>query len=102
MRCTQRRRDHSSVSTARIPVRVQASARRNELIGIRDGVLTVRVTAPAIEGRANEALRRFLAKRLAVPRSAVTVIRGHRPRDKVIQIDGLDESTLLKTLTEEG
>jgi uncharacterized protein (TIGR00251 family) len=88
------------VSSARISVRVQPSARQEELVGIRDGVLTVRVRAPAIEGRANEALRRLLAKRLGVSRSAVTVIRGHRSRDKVIQIEGLDHPTLLKELTE--
>jgi uncharacterized protein len=70
-------------------------------VGIRDGVLTVRVTAPAIEGRANEALRRLLSKRLAVSRSAVTVIRGHRSRDKVIQIEGLDHPTLFKALTQQ-
>lgn len=83
-----------------VSVRVQASARRDELIGIRHGVLIVRVTAPAIEGRANEALRRLLAKRLAVSRSAVTVIRGHRSRDKIVQIEGLDDPTPLKALTE--
>jgi uncharacterized protein len=94
------RRDHYSVPRARISVRVQASARRDELIGIRNGVITIRVTAPAIEGRANEALRRLLAKRLAVSRSSVTVIRGHRSRDKVIEIEGLDQATLLKVLTE--
>jgi uncharacterized protein len=95
-----RRRDHWSVSSARISVRVQPSARRDELIGIRDGVLTVRVTAPAIKGRANEALTRLLAKRLAVSRSAVTVIRGHRSRDKLVQVEGLDHPTLLKALTQ--
>jgi uncharacterized protein len=88
------------MSSARVSVRVQPSARRDELIGIRDGVLTVRVTAPAIEGRANEALRRLLAKRLAVSRSAVTVIQGHRSRDKVIQIEGLDHPTLLRALSQ--
>ena len=86
------------VTSARIPLRVQASARRNELVGLRDGVLIVRVTAPAIEGRANDALCRLVAKRLRVPTSAVTIVRGHRSRDKVIKIEGLDESTLLDVL----
>lgn len=81
-------------------MRVKASVRADELVGLRDGLLIVRVAAPAIEGRANEALRGLLAKRLAVSKSAVTVIRGHRSRDKVIKIDGLDHPTLLKALTE--
>jgi uncharacterized protein (TIGR00251 family) len=89
--------DHIS---ARIAVRVQASARKNEVVGLRDGVLIVRVTAPAIEGRANESLSRLLAKRLRVPRSSVTVIRGQRSRDKVTEIEGLDHPTLLAALTE--
>jgi uncharacterized protein (TIGR00251 family) len=88
------------VTNARIAVRVQASARKNEVIGLRDGVLIVRVTAPAIEGRANESLSRLLAKRLRVPRSSVTIVRGQRSRDKVIQIEGLDHRMLLEALTE--
>jgi uncharacterized protein (TIGR00251 family) len=83
-----------------MPLRVHASARNNELVGIRDGVLIVRVTAPAVEGRANESLRLLVAKRLRVPKSAVTIVRGHRSRDKVIEIDGLDRPTLLDALTQ--
>lgn len=86
------------VTSVRIPLRVQSSARHNELVGFRDGVLIVRVTAPAIEGRANESLRRLLAKRLGVPRSAVSIVRGHRARDKLIEIEGIDRPTLLKAL----
>ena len=86
------------VTSVRIPLRVQTSARHNELVGFREGMLIVRVTAPAIEGRANESLRRLLAKRLRVPASAVTIVRGHRSRDKLIEIDGLDHRTLLEAL----
>jgi uncharacterized protein YggU (UPF0235/DUF167 family) len=63
-------------------------------------VLIIRVTAPAIEGRANESVSRLVAKRLRVPRSSVTIIRGQRSRDKVIEIDGLDHPTLLGVLAE--
>jgi uncharacterized protein len=65
---------------------------------MRDGVLVIRVTAPALEGRANESLRRLVAKRFGVPKSAITILRGHRSRDKVIEIDGVDQSTLLAVL----
>jgi uncharacterized protein (TIGR00251 family) len=86
------------VSHTSIPVRVHASARKNEFVGVRDGVLIVRVTATAIEGRANEALRRLMAKRLGVPRSAVAIVRGSRSRDKVIRIEGLDQQGVVDAL----
>jgi uncharacterized protein (TIGR00251 family) len=80
---------------ARIALRVHASSRANELVGLKDGRLIVRVTAPAIEGRANEAVRRLVAKQLRVPKSAVTIVRGGRSRDKVIQVEGLDNRAVL-------
>jgi uncharacterized protein len=88
------------MASARIPLRVQASARQNELVGIRDGVLIVRVTAPAIEGRANDSLRRLVAKRLRVPTGAVRIVRGHRSRDKVIEVDGIERLALIAKLAE--
>jgi len=89
-----------SMASARIPLRVQASARRNELVRIRDGVLVVRVTAPAIEGRANDSLRRLVAKRLRVRVSTVRIVRGHRSRDKVIEVDGFERRELIDALAE--
>jgi uncharacterized protein (TIGR00251 family) len=86
------------VASARIPLRVQPSARTNELVGLRDGVLIVRVSAPAIEGRANESARRLVANRLRLPKSSVRIVRGHRSRDKVIEVDGLEQTTLLDLL----
>jgi uncharacterized protein (TIGR00251 family) len=87
------------VSSASVAIRVQASARKNAIVGIRDGIVLVRVTAPAIDGRANEAVRRLVAKRLGVRRSSVTIVRGHRSRDKVVEIDGLDQPTVLTALS---
>jgi uncharacterized protein (TIGR00251 family) len=62
-------------------------------------VLLVQVTAPAVDGRANKSMRRLVAKRLGVPKSAVTIVRGERSRDKVIEIDGVAQATLLAALT---
>ena len=92
-------RDDGLVTSATVRIRVQASARRDEIVAVRDGVLVIRVTAPAIEGRANESARRLLAKRLGVPRSAITIVRGHRSRDKLVAVDGVDEATVLGALT---
>lgn len=82
------------VTSAKIAVRVQARARRDELVAIRDGVLLVRVTAPALDGRANRGLCRLLAKRVGVAPSSVMIIRGQRSRDKLVQVDGVDQATL--------
>jgi uncharacterized protein len=82
------------VTGAKVSVRVQANARRDELVGIRDGVLVVRVAAPAVDGRANRALCRVLAKRLGVAASRVTIARGQRSRDKLVQLEGADQAAL--------
>jgi uncharacterized protein (TIGR00251 family) len=79
-------------------VRVRPSARENAIVGVRDGNVIVRVTAPAIEGRADEAVRRLVAKRLGVPRSSVTITRGHRSRDKLVEIKGLELTAVLEVL----
>jgi uncharacterized protein (TIGR00251 family) len=54
---------------------------------MHDGRLVVRVTAPPAEGKANEAVRRLIAKRLGVAKSRVTIVRGARSRDKTIRIE---------------
>lgn len=81
-------------SFATLNIRVQARARRDELVAVRDGVLVVRVSAPALEGRANQAVCRLLAQRLGVPVSHVTLVRGEHRRDKVVRIDGVDQSAV--------
>jgi uncharacterized protein (TIGR00251 family) len=82
------------MTAAKLSVRVQAGARRDELVGIREGALLVRVAAPALDGRANRALCRLLGKRLGVPPSRVTIVRGHRSRDKLVQVEGLDQAAV--------
>jgi uncharacterized protein (TIGR00251 family) len=83
-----------AVQVAKLSVRVQASARRNEVVGVRDGVSVVRVTTPALDGRANRALCRFLAKRVGVAPSSVKIVHGQHSRDKLVQVEGIDQATL--------
>ncbi len=75
---------------ALIPVRLQPRARRDELGLVRDGVLSARVTAPPVDGRANKALCRLIAGRAGVPPSRVRIVRGSGSRDKVVGIEGKD------------
>ncbi len=70
-------------------VRVQARARRDGIEGLWQGALRVRLTAPPIEGRANEALRRLLAARLNIPASAVRILAGERSRVKRVEVRGV-------------
>jgi uncharacterized protein len=58
----------------------------------------VRVTAPPVDGRANEALRRLIARRAGVAPSRVTLVRGEKSRDKTLSIEGVDAATVRERL----
>ena len=70
-------------------VRVVPRASRNEIVGVHGDALKVRLTAPPVEGRANEALIAFLAQRLGVRKSQVEIVAGATSRHKVIRVSGL-------------
>jgi len=69
-------------------VRVQPEASKNEIMGLREDALKIRISAPPVEGKANKALIQFLAKQLAVKRSQVEILSGHTSRSKTIQVVG--------------
>ena len=75
-------------------VRVQPRASREAILGWREDVLRVAVTAPPVEGEANQAVRGLLARALGIAPSAVSVIRGERARDKVVRIAGVTDAEL--------
>ena len=82
-----------------VEVRVQPRARRSSVELIDGGKLRVRVTAPAESGRANEAVRALLAKRLGVAKSRVEILRGHMGRDKLLGIEGLTIDEIIAKLS---
>ena len=85
----------------RLVVRVTPRASREALAGFdAEGRLKVRLTAPPVEGAANAALVRLLAKTLGVARGRVTVVRGTASREKVVEVEGLDEAALRRLLGE--
>lgn len=69
-------------------VRVQPRASRNAIDGEWQGALRIRLNVPPVEGRANEALRRFLADHLNVPVGAVKIASGQRSRLKRVEVKG--------------
>jgi uncharacterized protein YggU (UPF0235/DUF167 family) len=83
---------------AHIVVRVQPRARANEIVAERDGVLVVRVTAAPLDGRANDAVCRLVAKRLRIGSRRVAVVRGARAREKVLSVEGLTEEEVRAAL----
>jgi uncharacterized protein len=94
--------DHPDVDGCEIAVRLQPRAGANEIVGVRDGVVVVRVTAPPVEGRANEALCRLIAKRARVGVRRVSVVRGERSREKVIRVEGIAARVLREALDRPG
>ena len=72
-----------------LSVRVQPRASKDELAGEMNGALKIRLQAPAIENRANDALIEFLADLLKTPKSAVRILSGDRSRTKRIEIRGV-------------
>ena len=83
---------------ALLAVRVQPRARRDEVVGERADAIVIRIAAPPVDGKANAALCRFVAKRAGVPRSAVTVVRGESAKDKLLRVDGVSLDALRAAL----
>ena len=70
-----------------LEVRVQPRARRNSVDGLHDDALKLRITAPPVDDKANEALCRWLAADFGAPRAAVEVLRGGTSRNKVVKLE---------------
>jgi len=87
---------------ATFAVRVQPRARKNAIVGEIGDALKLALTAPPVEGRANEACIKFLAEFLKVPRSSVTIAAGETSRDKVIRVAGLSADELRQRLGVRG
>ncbi len=77
---------------------VQPRAGKNELAGVHDGALKLRLTSPPVDGKANKAVIAFFAKILKVPKSSLVLVRGLKNRRKQLQVTDMDEETIRKNL----
>jgi uncharacterized protein YggU (UPF0235/DUF167 family) len=68
------------------------------VVGEREGAVVIRVTAPPVDGKANDALCRLVAKRAGVAPSRVHIVRGHSARDKVLAVEGVEPARLRAAL----
>ncbi len=87
------------MAEALITVHVRPGAKQNQISGYAAGVLRLRVAAPAVEGKANETLIRYLAELFGVRRTDVTIARGAKSREKLIKIEGLEQGDVEASVT---
>ncbi len=83
-----------------VKIYLQPKASKNEIVGpYRDGI-KVKVTAPPIEGKANDTLIQFLSKELGISPSSIEIMKGHHSREKTLKVSGdLDQESMKKLQT---
>ena len=89
---------HEAASGITFSVKVQPRARRNAIVGEFGSALKIALTAPPIDGRANEACIEFFANLLDLPRSSVAIATGQNSRNKVIRVTGLSAEEVRRRL----
>lgn len=73
-------------------VRLQPRASKNEVAGLLQGAVKIRLTSPPVDNRANRQLEKFLASILEVPRTSIEIVAGEKSRLKTVAVNGLEES----------
>ena len=94
--------EDAAKGTVIFTVRVQPRASKDEIAGTLEGTIKIRLRAPAIENRANEALVVFLAELLKRPKSAVRIQSGEHGRTKRVEIHGVTRQQVLNLLQVEA
>jgi uncharacterized protein len=89
---------HDTPAGATFTVKVHPRAKKNAITGALGDALKLALTAPPVDGRANEACIEFFASLLKVPRSSVTIASGETSRRKVIQVAGLSADEVRRRL----
>jgi len=92
------RKQKQTEISATLAVRIQPRASKNSVMGMEDGSFKIRLTAPPVDGAANEALVEFLSEILSVSKSSVEIISGHTSREKRVKISGIGEADVTRLL----
>lgn len=87
-----------SANDVTFAVKVHPRARKNAITGMVGDALKLALTAPPVEGRANQAVIEFFAELFAIPRSSVTIASGETSRNKVVRISGLSRGSVEQRL----
>jgi uncharacterized protein len=82
-----------------VEVRLKPNSRQESVTAGDNGVVVARVNAPPIEGRANAALIEIIAETLSIPKSRVSIKRGHTSKNKVVEIVGLTKEQVAKRIS---
>ena len=77
--------------SATFSIRIQPRASKNEVIQMEGGGIKIRLTAPPVDGAANEALVKFLSDRLDIPKSQIEIVSGHTSKNKIVRIEGISQ-----------
>lgn len=83
-------------------LRVVPNAKRSEVVGVHGEAIKVKVQAPAMDGKANEALLEFLAEKLGLARRDVQLVAGEKSRDKTVSVAGLNADEARRRLIGEA
>lgn len=82
----------------RLKVHIQPQATKSEVVGPHNGALKIRIQAPPVDGKANQTLIEFLAKKLGIPKRQIHLIHGDTSRQKTLLIEGLELEAVQKAL----
>lgn len=85
-----------------LSVMVQPRSSKSGVAGVQQGRLKIRIAAPPVDGEANDELVRFLARLFSVPKSAVTILQGHRGKQKRVQLADVTLESVRAKLLEFG
>ena len=87
---------HARDDSVRFAVRVQPRASRSEIVGVHGDAMKIRLSAPPVDGAANEALVELIADALGVGRRAVRIVSGESSRSKVVEVEGVTAAAVLR------
>ena len=82
-------------------IRITPGSKRNAITALKEGIWYVKITAPPVEGKANEELLAFLSKKLNVRKSSISVVKGQRSCSKLVSISGLTQKEVTLRLSAE-